>query len=130
MKLTLEFLAQEFSVCQVEDYSEVNLMGDYTFTGKTSEECSLVCPTCAVPPYTLKREDGWIALHIAGVLDFSLIGILADLSNRLAQVKISIFALSTYNTDYVLIRKENKAKAIEVLKAHYTIKQIISCQSA
>ena len=62
-------------------------------------------------------NDGWKAFRIQGVLDFSLIGILAKIATVLADNGISIFAVSTYNTDYVLIKKENYQKALDVLKA-------------
>lgn len=108
---------QEFSVCQVEDYSLVNLDSEYSFIGKTDEEKSLVCITSEVPKNVIQRDDGWKAFRIQGVLDFSLIGILAKIAAVLADNGISIFAVSTYNTDYVLIKKENYEKGLEVLRA-------------
>ena len=107
---------QEFSVCQVEDYSLVNLDSEYSFIGKTDEEKSLVCITSEVPQNVIQRDDGWKAFRIQGVLDFSLIGILAKIAAVLADNGISIFAVSTYNTDYVLIKKENYEKGLEVLR--------------
>lgn len=107
---------QEFSVCQVEDYSFVNLDSEYSFIGKTDEEKSLVCITSEVPPNVIQRDDGWKALRIQGVLDFSLIGILSKIATVLANNNIPIFALSTYNTDYLLIKKENHEKAVKVLE--------------
>lgn len=107
---------QEFSVCQVEDYSLVNLDSEYSFIGKTDEEKSLVCITSEVPKNVIQRDDGWKAFRIQGVLDFSLIGILAKIAVVLADNGISIFAVSTYNTDYVLIKKENYEKGLEVLR--------------
>ncbi|HIX68116.1 MAG TPA: ACT domain-containing protein [Candidatus Anaerostipes excrementavium] len=108
---------QEFSVCQVEDYSLVNLDSEYSFIGKTDEEKSLVCITDEVPSNVIRRDDGWKAFCIQGVLDFSLIGILAKIATILADNNISIFAISTYNTDYVLIKNENYQKALKVLKS-------------
>ena len=61
-------------------------------------------------------KDGWKAFRIQGVLDFSLIGILAKIATVLADNGISIFAVSTYNTDYVLIKKENYQKALDILQ--------------
>ncbi|HCI17451.1 MAG TPA: hypothetical protein DFH32_02390, partial [Lachnospiraceae bacterium] len=61
-------------------------------------------------------DDGWKAFRIQGVLDFSLIGILAKIATVLADNGISIFAVSTYNTDYVLIKKENYQKALDILQ--------------
>ncbi len=107
---------QDFSVCQVEDYSLVNIDSEYSFIGKTDEEKSLVCITSEVPSNVIQRDDGWKAFRIQGVLDFSLIGILSKIAMILADNDISIFALSTYNTDYVLIKKENYQKGLEILK--------------
>ena len=106
---------QKFSVCQVEDYSFVNLGSEYSFIGKTDEENSLVCITNEVPPNVIQREDGWKAFRIQGVLDFSLIGVLSKIASILADNDVSIFAVSTYNTDYILIKKENYQKAIKTL---------------
>ena len=108
---------QEFSLCQVEDYSFVNLDSEYSFIGKTDEEKSLVCLTSEVPPNVIRRDDGWKALRIQGVLEFSLIGILSKIAAILADHNIQIFAVSTYNTDYLLVKKENYEKAIQALEA-------------
>lgn len=115
--MEIKKIYQDFSVCQVKDYSLANLDSEYSFIGKTDEEKSLVCITSEVPENTIQREDGWKAFRIQGVLDFSLIGILAKIATVLADNGISIFAVSTYNTDYVLIKKENYQKALEVLQS-------------
>ena len=95
---------------------------DFCFIGKTDEEFSLVCKTEDTPPDTLERDEGWRGFRIQGVLDFSLIGILSRLSGILAAHKIGIFALSTYNTDYILVKEENYEKALTVLASEgYTI---------
>ena len=76
-----------------------------------------------VPGNTIERNDGWRAFRIEGVLDFSLIGILSKISTCLAENGIGIFAISTFNTDYVLTKENDFSKAIEVLElAGYTIK--------
>ena len=108
---------QEFSVCQVEDYSLVNLDSEYTFIGKTDEEKSLVCITREVPLNAIQQDDGWKAFSIQGILDFSFVGILAKIATILADNNISIFAVSTYNTDYVLIKNENYQRSLEILKS-------------
>ena len=121
--MQLKVINNEFSVCKVKDYSEINLNQEYVFTGSTDEEKSLVCPISLVPDNTIEREDGWRAFRIEGVLDFSLIGILSKISSLLAANKIGIFAISTFNTDYILTKKENFDKAIDVLKAEgYLVK--------
>ena len=115
--MEIKKIDHNFSVCQVEDYSLVNLNSEYSFIGKTDEEKSLVCITDEVPANVIQRDDGWKAFRIQGVLDFSLIGILAKIAAALAENGISIFAVSTYNTDYVLMKRENYQKALDVLKA-------------
>ena len=112
-----KIIHQEFSVCQVEDYSFVNLDSEYSFIGKTDEEKSLVCLTSEIPPNVIRCDDDWKALRIQGVLEFSLIGILSKIAAILADHNILIFAVSTYNTDYLLVKKENYEKAIQSLEA-------------
>ena len=95
---------------------------EYSFIGKTDEEKSLVCITSEIPSNVIQRDDGWKALRIQGVLEFSLIGILSKIAAILADNNISIFVVSTYNTDYLLIKKENYEKAITALEnADYKI---------
>ena len=113
--LKIKTIDHSFSVCKVEDYSQIDFESEYFFTGRTDEENSLVCLTENVPDHIIKREDGWRAFRIQGVLDFSLIGILADISSLLAKNEIGIFVISTYNTDYILTKEENYQRALEVL---------------
>ncbi len=113
--MELKKLHRELSVCQVEDYSFVDLDAEYCFIGKTDEEKSLVCITADVPANAIRREDGWKGLRLQGVFDFSLVGILAKLSAILADSAIPIFAISTYNTDYLLIKDEYYQKALTAL---------------
>ena len=113
--MEIKKIAYDFSVCKVEDYSLINLDAEYCFVGKTDEEKSLVCLTCDVSGNVTDRDDGWKAFRIQGVLDFSLIGILSKISSLLAENEIGIFAISTFNTDYILTKKENYDKAIDVL---------------
>lgn len=115
--MELKRIHQDFSVCQVEDYSCVNLESKYCFIGKTDEERSLVCATGEVPSNTIKRDDGWKAFCIRGVLDFSLIGILSEIAMVFANNDISIFAVSTYNTDYILVKSGDYLRGLEILKS-------------
>ncbi len=116
MKLTL--LAPSFSVIQVERIDPSILKIVPLFFAHTLEELSLVLPTANVPSETLNREDGWKAMKIIGVLDFSLIGIIAKISSLLAEESISIFAVSTFNTDYILIKEHQVEQARTVLTAN------------
>lgn len=115
--MKIEILNYDFSVCKLKDLSLVDMTDKFCFTGKTDDEISFVCITEAVPGNAISREDGWKALRIQGVLDFSLIGILAKISSVLAQNGIGIFVISTYNTDYILIKKENLDNAVKALSA-------------
>ena len=114
--MEIKKLNQDFSVCKVTDYSLVKLNAEYSFIGKTDEEKSLVCITGDVPPNVIQRDAGWKGFLIQGILDFSLIGILAEIAGILAKNSISVFVISTYNTDYVFIKKENYEKALDILK--------------
>ena len=115
--MELKKLNYNFSVCKVNDFSGVDLTQEFCFIGKTDEELSLVCLTENVPSNTTYREDGWKGFRIEGELDFSLIGILAKISTILAEYKIGIFVVSTYNTDYVLVKEENFEKELTLLEA-------------
>lgn len=115
--MNLKILPQAFTVCQLPDMSGVDFSKEFLFFSKTDEELSLVCETSAVPAIALAREDGWRGFRVGGVLDFSLVGILAEISSILAAQKISIFAVSTYNTDYIFTKTDVFDRAIHVLSA-------------
>ena len=113
--MQLQKIGGEFSVCRIETAADINFNTEFCFAGKTDEEFSLVCLTEDVPEGAILRDDGWKAFRIQGVLDFSLIGILSKISAILAENQIGIFAVSTYNTDYILTKAEHFPKALEVL---------------
>ena len=122
--MKIKIIKDNFSVCKVKDYSQVDLNAEFCFVAKTDEENSLVCRTDNVPNNVTEREDGWRAFRIQGVLDFSLIGILSRISGLLAEHEIGIFAISTFNTDYILTKEKNYLKAIKVLdEAGYCIEE-------
>ncbi len=114
--IRLEPLPQVFSVCKLTDFTSVDLAASFVFTAATDEENSLVCPTGLVPENAVRRDDGWRCFRVCGELDFSLIGILAGISKVLAEEKIGIFVVSTFNTDYVLTKEVNFEKALSALK--------------
>ena len=120
--MELKKLPYELTVCKVASLADVDLDGELFFLGKTNEELSLVCRTEDTPADTTERDDGWKGFRIEGVLEFSMVGILSKLSGILAENEIGLFAVSTYNTDYILVKEANFAKALEVLAAEgYTI---------
>ncbi len=88
--MELKILKQDFSIGKLHDVSQADLQNEFCFFAKTDQENSLVCPTEFMPDDMIEREDGWRAFRIQGILDFSLIGILAEISSMLADHKIGI----------------------------------------
>ena len=115
--MLLDKLEYDLTVCKVSAVEDIDMEADFFFVGKTDEEISLVCKTEDTPARTTERDDGWKGFRIRGVLDFSLIGILSKISGILAANDIGIFAVSTFNTDYILVKTENFEKALSVLSA-------------
>lgn len=114
--MTLKMIERDFSICKIRNIAQVDFTDEFCFVGKTDQELSLVCTSDCVPKDVLECEHGWKAFRIEGVLDFSLIGILSKISELLAKNKIGIFVVSTYNTDYILTKKEQYKFAADVLK--------------
>ncbi len=120
--MELKKLEFDLTVCKVSAVTDIDMNSDFYFIGKTDEEISLVCRTEDTPADTTERDDGWKGFRICGILDFSLIGILSRITGILAENKIGIFAVSTFNTDYILVKAENFDKAVRVLSAEgYTV---------
>ena len=109
--MKIRFFDGDFAVCKVPDAGGVNLMSDLYFLSQTPDELSLVCHERDVPANASKTDAGWKMFRIEGQLDFGLVGILAGISGALAARGISIFAVSTYDTDYVLIKADKAAEA-------------------
>ena len=114
--MRLQILDETFTICKVERLDPALLAVPWLFLGKTDREISVVCPAGHAPADALARSDGWRALRVAGELDFGLTGILAALAKTLAEAGIPIFALSTYDTDYILVREERFADAQSALR--------------
>ena len=117
MPLKLQVLQEQFSVHQFAATSKIpeQVFASSFFTiSKTADELSVVCDA-AIQLNAEKSEDGWSALKVVGPLDFALVGILAELATTLAQAGISIFAISTYDTDYILIKTEQLRLALKTL---------------
>ncbi len=121
--MELKILPYSLTVCKVEKITDIDTSSEFFFIGKTDEEISLVCRTEDTPSAVSAREDGWKGFRIEGILDFSLIGILSKISAILADKKIGIFAVSTYNTDYILVKEDDLERAAQALsKAGYVVK--------
>ncbi|MBO0475379.1 hypothetical protein IGL98_003272 [Enterococcus sp. DIV0840] len=95
-------------------FHKINAFKSITYT---EDECSIIVPSDTLETdQALSVDNDWFIIQIVGELDFSLVGILTQLANPLAENQISIFALSTYNTDYLLIKNKDKDKTIHVLR--------------
>ena len=122
-KLKLSILPNLLSVCQLKSDSKIpgwTQKSSFFCVTRTSDELSLVCDQSIVPS-DIKRVDNWRAFKVLGPLDFSQIGIIASISKCLADNKISIFAISTYDTDYFLVENKNFEAARKVLTDNFTI---------
>ena len=113
--MEIKKIEYDLTICKVKDEKYIDLSKPFYFIGKTDEEISIVCLTSETPSHTVAREDGWNAFRVEGILDFSMIGLLSRISMCLAHNEISIFAVSTFNTDYILVKKEDFSKALNVL---------------
>lgn len=113
--MEIKIIDKKLSVCKVKNYSKVNYEDEYFFLAKTDEENSLVCSTKHVPDNATHRDDGWKAFRIEGILDFSLIGVISNISALLAENGIGIFVISSYNTDYILVKEDNFERALHIL---------------
>jgi len=112
--LTLSLLPDNYSICRLEPAADIPpwaLAGNFFSITRTEEELSLVCSQEVVPDGVL-CEKGWRCIMVVGPLDFSLTGILASLTASLAEVGISVFAISTFDTDYLLVKADNLKRAV------------------
>jgi hypothetical protein len=117
--MRLAVLQGEFGVARLaanEPIPDWAGQGSISSVTRTGEELSLVCDAEAIP-LDVKAERGWTCLRVVGQLDFSLTGILASIAVPLATGKVSIFAISTYDTDYVLVRTQRLDTAVACLRA-------------
>lgn len=118
-QLDLSILPETFAICRLEPAQalpEWAAAGALRSATRTPDELSIVCRDDAVPP-GVSANRGWRAIVVAGTLDFKLTGILVSLAAPLADAGIPIFALSTHDTDYVLVKEETIGRAVEALVA-------------
>ena len=116
-KLTLSILPEDFAIFKLErdaPIPEWASRGSFTSITRTADELSIVCPATAVP-VGIRAQHNWRALKVHGPFDFSEVGVLAALAAPLAEAEISLFALATYDTDYVLVEERNLEAALRVL---------------
>ena len=116
-KLTLSILPETFAVCRLEPNAVLPAWatrGRFFSLTRTPEEVSLVCPQDDVPEDVL-AEKSWRGLKVEGPIDFAFTGVLASLARPLAEAGVSIFPLATYDTDYLLLKEQDLARAILAL---------------
>ncbi len=116
--IILSLLSENLSVCRLtpkDAFPSWALSSRIYSISKTNDELSVVCESHLVPS-EVTCEKGWIVYKVHGPLDFGLTGILASIANPLAEAKVSLFAISTYDTDYILVKEGNRIKSIEALK--------------
>lgn len=122
--MTLKILPKKYGVCRLPKTASIPLWvaeSDFFSITKTEDELSVVCEEDRIPD-DVKVEDGWRMIKVLGPLEFSLIGILSKISVILAEVQVSIFVISTYDTDYILVKEVNLELAVKTLKSkNYTI---------
>ena len=123
--LTLTLLEQTFTLHRLEPDAELPapaLHSPFFAIMRTADETSLVLPE-SIEIESDKSDVGWGCFKVEGPLDFSLVGILARIANVLAEAQVSIFALSTFDTDYILVKREQVQAAKEALRAAgYSVK--------
>jgi hypothetical protein len=119
ISLTLQVLQEPLAICRLdagEPLPDWAAAAPFFSVTRTADELSLVCAQHAVRAGVI-HEPNWRALKVAGPLPFALTGILLSLAAPLAEAGISIFAVSTYDTDYVLVKAQDLEQAVEVLQA-------------
>ena len=120
--MNLEKIKGDFSICKVADMKHIDFSKELLFFAKTPDEISLVCETAHAPSEHLAVEHGWKTLKVSGMLDFGMVGVIAKISNILATAGISLFVVSTYNTDYILLKAENLDHGVQLLLSQgYTV---------
>jgi len=115
--LTLSLLAEAYTVCRLPTGTPVRLPepGAFSLLVQAVEETTLVCPFDKVPTGA-EIDPGWRCFRIMQNFDFSVPGILASVLEPLAKAGIGIFATSTFSTDYVLVKEQDAARAMEALQ--------------
>jgi uncharacterized protein len=118
--LTLVLQDDQIAVCRLTPAAELPkwALGDgFCSITRTSDELSIVCKDDGRIPPEVQCERGWRLLRVAGTQAFTLTGVLSSVLQPLAEAEISIFAVSTFDTDYLMVKAEALSQAIEELRA-------------
>lgn len=124
MSVTLRLMDMDLSVCKLSDARFADLSGGFFTLSVTGREVSLVCETSRAPAAALRSEKGFRALEVMGQLDFSLTGIVSGITSALSKARVGVFVISTFDTDYILVRDKKLEAAIDALVgAGYSVVQ-------
>ncbi|MFY9288282.1 MAG: ACT domain-containing protein [Alphaproteobacteria bacterium] len=119
MGLTLRAHSGDISICLLKPEAPAPadiLSKPMTYFMRTHDEVTLICPTALAPRDAVKTEDGWMAIEFFGPFDFGVTGILVQVAEPLAKAGVPIVALSTFGTDYILIKHEKRVVAFDTLR--------------
>ena len=117
-KLTLHLLGETFTINKLPQFAEIPSIlgqGDMCFMLRTDEELCIVCPDY-MAPNNVQQELGWRCLKVDGEMKLKEVGILASMTQPLAEANIPLFAISTFNTDYVFVMEEHLVSAVQALQ--------------
>jgi hypothetical protein len=114
---TLFLLGEQFAIARLppDQVPPAWADGSVSSVTRTPEELSILCAVERVPS-EIEAERGWRGLRVAGPLDFSEVGVMASLSGPLAEAGVSVFVISTYDTDYLFVREDSLADAVRALR--------------
>jgi hypothetical protein len=114
---TLFLLGEQFAIARLPPDEALPAWADGSLSSvtRTPEELSILCAVERVPS-EIEAERGWRGLRVAGPLDFSEVGVMASLSGPLAEAGVSVFVISTYDTDYLFVREDSLAAAVRALR--------------
>lgn len=117
MKFVIALLPETFAICRLARDAVIPdwVQGEFVAITRTNEELSVVCRQDEVA-HEVQAERDWRCLRIVGQLDFSLVGVIAQITGLLAKADISVFVTSTYDTDYFLVRHQDVDQTVDVLK--------------
>jgi hypothetical protein len=117
-KLTLQLLSETFTINKLPQFAEIPSIlskGEMCFIFRTDEELTIVCPDF-MAPNNVQQELGWRCLRVEGPMKLEEIGVLASITEPLAEAKVPIYVISTYNTDYVFVMEEHLVTAVQALQ--------------
>ena len=115
-QFTLEVVSGRYAVCQLDAVAEVPgwVSGAVTSVTRTPAELSIICSEECVPR-DVRSESGWRCLRVVGPLEFSMVGVIASLTGVLADAGVSVFVVSTFDTDCLLVKQAHLEMAVKSL---------------